>query len=349
MIIDFHTHTFPDRLAERAVGALAESAKIHNYLDGTAKDLRRSMAEAGVDYSVLLPVATKPGQQEPINRLALEINQHSPETGLISFGGIHPDNQDYRRILQNLAENGVKGIKLHPVFQQTFLDDIRYLRIISCACEQEMIVLVHAGYDISHPHCEYSTVPHITAMLDTLKPPKLVLAHMGGWNNWLEAEDRLAGRDVWLDTSFSLLPLRHTPHRADVADSSPAHNRINLNTTGEVNRCQSECSSGNYPDTDPERPQRPHVTGLSRPDRQDGKNPDTELHLPQEAFLRLVRKHGAGRILFGSDSPWGGQAETISYLKEAGLTPGELDAILGGNAAKLLGLRTISGSATACC
>jgi len=35
MIIDFHTHTFPDELADRAVGTLAHSGGIHNYLDGT--------------------------------------------------------------------------------------------------------------------------------------------------------------------------------------------------------------------------------------------------------------------------------------------------------------------------
>ena len=32
MIIDFHTHTFPDELADRAVGTLAHSGGIHNYL-----------------------------------------------------------------------------------------------------------------------------------------------------------------------------------------------------------------------------------------------------------------------------------------------------------------------------
>ena len=170
MIIDFHTHSFPDGLAQRAVGALAESAGILNCLNGTVEDLRQSMKNAGIDYSLLLPVVTKPEQQAAINQIAVEFNRHSRETGLLSFGGIHPDNEDYRQILQSLAQNGVKGSKLHPVFQRTYLDDIRYLRIISCACEQDLIVLIHAGYDISHPDWEYSTVPHIVSMLDAVKP-----------------------------------------------------------------------------------------------------------------------------------------------------------------------------------
>ena len=61
MIIDFHTHTFPEELAGRAIGKLAASSRARNHLDGTAGALRASMREAGVDYSVLLPVVTRTG------------------------------------------------------------------------------------------------------------------------------------------------------------------------------------------------------------------------------------------------------------------------------------------------
>ena len=60
--------------------------------------------------------------------------------------------------------------------------------------------------------------------------------------------------------------------------------------------------------------------------------------LSPESFLRMVREHGANRVLFGSDSPWGGQAETLAALKETGLTDEEQKAVLGENAAKLLQL-----------
>ena len=90
MIIDFHTHTFPDELADRAVGTLAHSGGIHNYLDGRVHSLTDSMKKAGIDYSVLLPVATKPNQCDTINTLALKTNETSKTTGLISFGAIHP-------------------------------------------------------------------------------------------------------------------------------------------------------------------------------------------------------------------------------------------------------------------
>ena len=33
MVIDFHTHCFPDELADRAVGRLAQSGGIPNWMD----------------------------------------------------------------------------------------------------------------------------------------------------------------------------------------------------------------------------------------------------------------------------------------------------------------------------
>ena len=169
MIIDFHTHTFPAELAGRAIAKLAASSRARNYLDGTAESLRASMREAGVDYSVLMPVVTRLGQQKDINRAAIEVNQHSRETGLISFGGIHPENEDYSEILRGLSRNGVKGIKIHPVFQRVAIDDIRYLRIIECASENDMIVITHAGYDIGFPGEDFSSVSRIEKVLDIVK------------------------------------------------------------------------------------------------------------------------------------------------------------------------------------
>lgn len=43
MVIDFHTHSFPDELADRAVGRLAQSGGIHNYLDGRVTSIQKSM------------------------------------------------------------------------------------------------------------------------------------------------------------------------------------------------------------------------------------------------------------------------------------------------------------------
>ena len=94
MVIDFHTHTFPEQLAERAIEKLSHSAHIKNYSDGTLAGLKRAMQAAAVDCAVLLPVVTKPSQQEDINRAVIERNQEFQETSILSFGGIHPDNEN---------------------------------------------------------------------------------------------------------------------------------------------------------------------------------------------------------------------------------------------------------------
>ena len=39
-------------------------------------------------------------------------------------------------------------------------------------------------------------------VLDTLKPDKMILAHMGGWKQWNEVYEYLAGENVYLDTAF---------------------------------------------------------------------------------------------------------------------------------------------------
>ena len=53
---------------------------------------------------------------------------------------------------------------------------------------------------------------------------------------------------------------------------------------------------------------------------------------------RLVERHGADQFVMGSDSPWDDQQAAIAAVREMGLSRDEESAILGGNAARLLGL-----------
>jgi len=62
----------------------------------------------------------------------------------------------------------------------------------------------------------------------------------------------------------------------------------------------------------------------------------TDTYLAPEQFVRIVHNHGAERILFGTDSPWSGQRETIAMINGLPLTAAEKQLILGGNAQRLL-------------
>lgn len=196
-MIDFHTHIFPEKIAESTLAFLESKCKTKPFTNGMAEGLSQSTKEAGIDLSVILPVVTKPSQFTSINRFALEINQEN----LISFGGIHPDSADYKAELNEIKRMGLKGIKLHPDYQGVFIDDIRYERIISYASELDLIVSVHAGFDPGFPDCVHCTPLKASKMLADVKPQKLVLAHMGGFQRWDEVEEFLVGRDVYLDTA----------------------------------------------------------------------------------------------------------------------------------------------------
>ena len=65
MIIDFHTHTFPDAIAEKTIAYLTEKGGIKPYREGTLSSLIENMKLSGVDYSVVLPVVTAPKQERP--------------------------------------------------------------------------------------------------------------------------------------------------------------------------------------------------------------------------------------------------------------------------------------------
>lgn len=60
--------------------------------------------------------------------------------------------------------------------------------------------------------------------------------------------------------------------------------------------------------------------------------------MDQSRFLRILQKHGYDRFLFATDSPWSGQKEELERIRSTGMPPEKESAVLGGNAAKLLGL-----------
>ena len=203
MIIDFHTHAFPPAIAAQVVKTLQEGARrvsgspMNAHTDATADGLRRSMKEHGVDLSVVMPIATKPTQTETINRYAWEISHD----GLVSFGSLHPDNDDTEGILEKLAEAGFRGIKLHPEFQNFYIDSPESLRILKRAERLGLIVLLHTGADIGIPPPVHCAPERLRGVLDHVSGHNIVAAHMGGFDLWEDAERYLVGTPVYLDTA----------------------------------------------------------------------------------------------------------------------------------------------------
>lgn len=202
MIVDFHAHTFPDRIAAQAVDKLKHASRTRPFTDGTAGQLRASMARAGVDRTVVLPVGTNPLKISSINDASLRAAEAAD--GLVYFAAIHPDAPNWREELGRVAAAGLKGVKIHPVYQGVDVDDPRFLRILTRAGELGLIVVTHAGDDIGYPGVVRCAPEMIARALRQVGPVRLVAAHMGGWRNWERVVDQLGEAGAYIDTAFSL-------------------------------------------------------------------------------------------------------------------------------------------------
>lgn len=204
MVIDFHTHTFPDKIAAQTIKFLSEKGNTKPYREGTLSALRESNKKSDIDYSVVLPVATAPKQVESINRLSAEENGRD---GTFFAGAIHPNCENVEEILDSVKAHGLFGIKIHPDYQGVYFDDERYVRIMREAAKRDLITVTHAGVDIGYPddvRCTPQTVLNVLEKLKGLIDNKLVLAHMGGCDLPEEVLEKLVGKPVYFDTSYVL-------------------------------------------------------------------------------------------------------------------------------------------------
>ncbi|MDO8208880.1 amidohydrolase family protein [Conexibacter sp. CPCC 206217] len=69
--------------------------------------------------------------------------------------------------------------------------------------------------------------------------------------------------------------------------------------------------------------------------------PPSMAELDRGRIRRLIERHGPDRILFGSDWPMGDPVAAIAAVEALGLPDEHVSAILGGNAARLLGLSIV--------
>ena len=206
MIIDIHTHTFPEKIAEKAVSTLRSQSHTAPFSDGTEAGLFASETKAGVSLAAVQPVATYPGQVISINNRVLQRfgKAASAPEGLLSFAAMHPALPGWEEELERISAAGVPGIKLHPPYAEVDADDPRTVRILKKCLDLGLIVLMHCGWDVGLPGHSEAHPRKIRNALDAVGPMKLIAAHMAGWKCWKEAAELLAGTGIYPDTSFSL-------------------------------------------------------------------------------------------------------------------------------------------------
>ena len=207
MIIDFHTHTFPDEIAARAIKQLAECAQIVPATDGTNSGLQASMKQANITISVIMPIATRKSQVTSINDWAIAVNNNYP--GLRAFGTLHPQQSmaEWQHEINRLAAAGIRGVKMHPDYQTFFIDDPTVFGIFQALADAGLLLMLHAGVDIGYPDPVHCPPQRLAKMLDAVPACKVIAAHMGGYAQWDEVEKYLIGRNLFLDTCYSQIDL----------------------------------------------------------------------------------------------------------------------------------------------
>ncbi len=207
MVIDFHTHIFPNKIARATIGALSKNASIPSHSDGTLDGLINQMNDGGVSIAINLPVVTKPTQFDTILEFGKSINQREYDgSRVISFGGIHPDCENIEEKLYKIKAEGFLGVKLHPDYQGEYIDNDTYVHILKCCKSLDLIVVTHAGLDGAFINEPIKCTPErVLRVLDKIGGyEKLVLAHMGGNELFSEVYGALAGENVYFDTSYVL-------------------------------------------------------------------------------------------------------------------------------------------------
>lgn len=217
MIIDFHTHVFPDKIAQSTINALQSNSGSTPYTDGTVSGMIEAMHRANADVCVTLPVLTKPTQFDSVLKFATIINQtyiNSPKK-LISFAGMHPQCEDVDAKMAQIKSLGIKGVKIHPDYQSTFIDDDGYVEILRCAKKYNLIVVTHSGIDDGYAgHPVRCTPDRVINLIDAVGHDKFVLAHYGAHLMWGEVYEKLAGKNVYFDTAFTLHQIEEKTFKA---------------------------------------------------------------------------------------------------------------------------------------
>ena len=208
MIIDFHTHVFPDKIAHSTISVLESRGGNKASTDGTVDGLLSHMTESGVDVSVALPVLTKPTQFDSVIKFAQIVNERfsGKYTGkIISFAGIHPACEDIPSKMKMVKDLGLLGVKIHPDYQSTFIDDDGYIQILKCAKDLDLIVVTHSGVDDAYVGEPIKCPPELCAkVIEKVGLEKFVLGHYGAHKQWQSVLDLLCSKNVYFDTAFTL-------------------------------------------------------------------------------------------------------------------------------------------------
>jgi len=200
LIIDFHTHIYPEKVASKVLPAAKMKLHVEVPGTGTPQDLRGRMSASGITDSVLLPLAKGGSAVSPLNDWVISVSGD----GLTPFGAVHPFMENMEEELDRLAACGIRGVKIMPLLQEFFPDDPRCERLYEALIERKMILVTHAGRDPLDREEIFGTPERFARTIECYPDLMLELAHLGGLRMWDEVRKYLlpTGGNVYFDTAY---------------------------------------------------------------------------------------------------------------------------------------------------
>ena len=197
-IIDSHTHAYPEKIAETTRAFLQKSFK-RTIIDlPVINNFYKYMDQAGISKSVVASVASRPDQVVAINNWLFSIKDER----VIPFAAMHPHFKDYKEEFKRIKDNAY-GVKLHSEFQMFYSDEEVAFSMYEEMQNLGIPVLFHCGAELSSPGKARSSPDRILNVLNRFPELKVIGAHMGGFLMWEEALDKLAGKNIYFDSSGS--------------------------------------------------------------------------------------------------------------------------------------------------
>ena len=200
MFIDLHTHIFPRSKASAILQDMSERKGIPHYNDGTLEGLLQAMERSTVGLSLISRITTRKSKVHTVNRWLLSCSRPT----VLPMATVHPDLPMATSDLEAMQAWGFKGVKVHPDYQDFFVDDTRMYPFYEAAQATQMPVLFHAGLDRGLPPPVHATPRRLLKVHRDFPQLIMVAAHMGGEDNYAETEAHLLGEEIYLDTAFVL-------------------------------------------------------------------------------------------------------------------------------------------------
>jgi hypothetical protein len=300
MVVDFHSHIYPEKIAAKAVVSTEAFYTIPARGRGTPDDLAAAGRKGGIDRFVVFSAAAVPAQVVSINSYIASVCAGRENAGreragvagradvtgradvagragadkaggtniggdagapaFTGFGTLHPGMEDPGGEVERIIGLGLRGVKFHPDMQKFNIDDERMMKIYAIL-EGKLPVIFHTG-DYRYV---YSHPARLAPVLDAFPRLTVIAAHFGGWSLFDLALEYFQERRCYFDLSSSIPYLGH--RRAE----------------------------------------------------------------------ELIRIYGAERMLFGSDYPIWDPGECLKEFLELKLNSAEQERILSGTALEILG------------